>query len=152
MTAATYDFAWPFDRGERSIHIPSLFSTDQSSFHTKLATYSSYRWIPGCQIIERTNQPENVRTGRYSESFRRHTEKDSFHQNISVQNLKKIPYLIIFPHNIYIYIYIYTVYIVQVKCLDAATKFLFIFILVFRASAIIISSSSSSSTIYFKVH
>lgn len=30
-------------------------STDQSSFHTKLATYSSYRWTLDSQTIERAN-------------------------------------------------------------------------------------------------
>jgi len=36
-----------------------LSSTDQSSFHTKWATYSSYRWTLGSQTIERANNQRN---------------------------------------------------------------------------------------------
>lgn len=36
-----------------------LSSTDQSSFHTKWATYSSYSWALDSQTIERTNNQRN---------------------------------------------------------------------------------------------
>lgn len=41
-------------------------STDQSSFHTKWATYSSYRWALDSQTIERTN---NQRKRTSEEAF-----------------------------------------------------------------------------------